>query len=489
MNLSVRLWMLAVVVGLFAMNAVRADIALVGGTVIDGTGKAPLHDAVVLIRGKRIEAVGTRNRVKVAPDEVQIIDVTGKYVIPGLMDANVHLISGLGPEHLIRFEGRYESVILEAAQVALKAGLTTVFDSYGPRRALTTVRDRIERGEQVGSRIFLAGTIIGIDSPVSGDFMHGSGGVLSEAFRARMDQQFTEGMGSELGWKTAGDVRLAVRAYLKNDIDFLKFLGSGHRDSKVIVFSPAAQRAMVEEAHAAGKTAQSHTTTVESLRLAMEAGVDLLQHCESTGPVPIPPELLQALAKSQIACSTLAYTERRIRDWHIAKFPDAPWTLKTKVKAQNIRAMVRVGANILLSTDAGLRHPDDNSNASYTQNGFYGGPDDPLLMPEAHFNWLVASEEMGMKPNDILQSATIRIAKAYRVDKELGTLEVGKIADLLVLNKNPLESAANYRSIETVMKAGRLVDLDSLPNPKILTAPDAPLIEPSIELSKVHSWQ
>ena len=81
-------------------------------------------------------------------------------------------------------------------------------------------------------------------------------------------------------------------------------------------------------------------------------------------------------------------------------------------------------------------------------------------MGEGHFNGLVGFEEMGMEPMDILKSATSNTARAYGKDSDIGKLEAGKVADLVVLSKNPLKSAKHYRSIQKVMKEGKWIELN-----------------------------
>jgi adenine deaminase len=91
------------------------------------------------------------------------------------------------------------------------------------------------------------------------------------------------------------------------------------------------------------------------------------------------------------------------------------------------------------------------------------------LLGQGHFFWLKAANQKGMKPMDALMAATRNIAKAYKVDKDLGTLEKGKIADLLILDKNPLKSPENYRQIHLVMKEGQVVNREALPINSVLT--------------------
>src|SRR5690349_19854178 len=108
--------------------------AIVNATVIDGTGRPPFSSGVILANDGRIFAVGDES-VSV-PSGSRLINATCQYVIPGLMDANVHLISDFWPLTLVRHEDRLPELAIEAAQVALRAGVTTVFDSWGPRTAL-----------------------------------------------------------------------------------------------------------------------------------------------------------------------------------------------------------------------------------------------------------------------------------------------------------------------------------------------------------------
>jgi imidazolonepropionase-like amidohydrolase len=117
----------------------RETLAIIGATVIDGRGGPPIRDCVVLVEPPRIAAViGSAAAI---PPGAKRIDATGKYVLPGLMDANVHLMAALRMEDLVRHEDGFEGLIREAAQIALKNGVTTVFDTWGPREPLMRVRD------------------------------------------------------------------------------------------------------------------------------------------------------------------------------------------------------------------------------------------------------------------------------------------------------------------------------------------------------------
>src|SRR4051794_35686567 len=100
--------------------------AYVGATVIDGTGAAPLPNAAVVVTDDRVEWVG-RTADLARGDDLRVVDAAGKYVIPGLMDANVHLVVHCDPDVLLEYApGHYDDLVIEAAQVALRAGITTV---------------------------------------------------------------------------------------------------------------------------------------------------------------------------------------------------------------------------------------------------------------------------------------------------------------------------------------------------------------------------
>ncbi len=176
-------------------------------------------------------------------------------LIPGLMNANVHLLGDVRMENLVRHEHRYEHLIEEAAQVALKNGFTTVFDTWGPLRPLTTVRDRIDAGEIPGSRIFCAGNIVGLDGPFSPDFFPKTLEVASPALAERINAVWSENVGAHLTGMTPEQVRQEMRAYVDKGIDFVKYASSDHRTGLVpvfLVFSERVQGVIVEETHRGG---------------------------------------------------------------------------------------------------------------------------------------------------------------------------------------------------------------------------------------------
>ena len=206
--------------------AAAQDIALTGATIIDGNGGAPISNGVVVVSAKKITAVGPRSSVSI-PAGARRVDVAGKYVMPGLMDGNVHLIpwpSWTYIEFLARYESNFEGIIEEAAQIALKHGFTTVFDSMGPLRPLMNVRDRINRGEVVGSRMFVAGDIVGFRAVFTTvEAIKAS----TPAFQKRINDMFELNVGQDLPWKSPEQVGEEMRKYVALGPDFVKIGVSG----------------------------------------------------------------------------------------------------------------------------------------------------------------------------------------------------------------------------------------------------------------------
>lgn len=298
---------------LIAATSVGAQtLAVVGGTVIDGNGGKPIENGVVLIDNKRILAVGGKSTA--IPPQAHTISAAGKYVIPGLMDANVHLVQDTKPINLVRYEGRYDELVVESAQVALKHGLTTVFDTWGPRAYLVKARNDINQGRAIGSRMYIAGNIVGLGGPFSEDFFAAGRAAVFEGFADRIDAIWQENVGPELVWMSPDQVRKEIRSYLQKDIDFLKYAVTTHRSpSAHFMFSERVQRAIVDEVHRAGLTVQTHTTTNEGIYSAIQAGVDMMQHVDLThGLHPIPAETIALIVERRLPVAVLAQTNKAL---------------------------------------------------------------------------------------------------------------------------------------------------------------------------------
>jgi imidazolonepropionase-like amidohydrolase len=207
-------------------------------------------------------------------------------------------------------------------------------------------------------------------------------------------------------------------------------------------------------------------TSPESIDMAIEAGVDILTHGDISGPVyPIPPETIRKMKDKGVAVSVLAISKRQLEALQ-KHSPNGVLTPYMKIAAINIRNMAKAGVSLLVSTDAGVQNPILLSESTTLASDTI---DARVKLGEGHFNALVGLEEAGMAPMEILKSATSNVARAYKVDRDIGTLEAGKIADLVVLDANPLESARNYRRINSVIKDGKVVDIARLPLAPIIS--------------------
>ena len=470
--------------------------AITGATLIDGTGGAPIPDAVVIVTGDRITAAGPRGSVSVPPGAA-ILNAGGQFIVPGFIDTNVHLslYGGVNDryETLVRYNARQPEIVLEAAQLQLKHGVTTVRDSYGVLPALVATRDRINRGEATGARILAAGNIVGWGGPYSVSFS-----LIREAgltlFQEQMNDQITQGAGEDLVDMTPDELRVAINAYLDKGPDFVKFGGTAHfARPSFIGFSPEAQRVMVEEAHKRGKKAETHSTTPDGLRLSVEAGIDGIQHPEMLGPRELPPALIRQIVEQQIACNMLVNTitgdawAKHLKDREAAqkKLADeatkaaANGTTRAKTSAEqrkeaadtgeemelrrkNAKALIAAGAVVTVGTDNYWAAAAELSRAPKVETQDHG------------IGTILAIEglvELGMTPLQAIVAGTKNGAFAAGRSADLGTIERGKVADLLVLGADPLADIKNIRAIRTLMVGGRVVDRGRLPEVRVLSRP------------------
>jgi imidazolonepropionase-like amidohydrolase len=440
-----------------------------GATLVDGTGAPPLADAAVLVDAGRIAWVGAASAFDASPD-VPRVQVRDTWLIPGLLDANVHLVFHLEPDVLFRFDmGRWDDLVLEAAQVALKAGVTTVFDTWGPLESLRRVRDRIASGAAVGSRIYCAGNIIGNDGPWSADFLPSFVPALNTAVLAEVNGHWEQGVGGDLPWLAAEDVRERVREYIATkEIDFVKYASSAHGAGQFLALSPAAQAAIVEEAHSAGLTAQACAMAPEPLRAAIGAGVDFLQHGDLTGRHPMPENTLRLIVDRQLPCIAPLSTQRYVDAVREQRTYGEDWARLIEVKHENDRRLIEAGARLMLASDSGLFGP--NIGTSTFWGSYLTEIPDAWTLADAHPIWFRAARDHGLDPLEALLAATRNVAAAYGKAGELGTIEVGKRADLVFLDGNPLADVSSYERVVRVVKDGALVDRDRLPERPVLTS-------------------
>jgi len=380
---------------------------------------------------------------------------------------------------LLRFDGHYDELAIEGVQLALKSGVTTVIGMWGPRADEILARDAINQGRVPGARILLSGNIVGYDGPLSNDFLGDDAGVpmqtfepaVSKRFMDRVNARFTDNVGGELSLLPMEEVRDHVRSYLQSGIDFLSVGISLHRSGafQFTMFPPRVARAIIEEAHRAGKVAVGFNTgTEDAILFALNAGADMVGCDTMVNGRALPSETVALLAQRHTPCLISPYTAAALAFYKEHLPPGSPLLPMVESTDANDRALIAAGVTTLMGTGSGLYSED--TLATWQQRGI-DMPDGQTLkiFGSGHFWWLQAAQDKGMKPMTALMSATRNVARAFKVDKDLGTLEPGKYADLVILDANPLENAGNYRAINTVMKEGRVVDRMALPTKRLIS--------------------
>jgi len=471
--------------------------ALVGATVIDGNGGSAIGDATIVITGSRITAVGPRSRVSI-PSDANQVDVRGRWILPGLIDTNVHLSLYGGQndryESLVRYQPRQNDIVLEAAQIDVSYGITTVRDSYGALVPLTQVRDAIGRGEKIGARILAAGNILGWSGPYSFSFSRVMGQLT--LFQEQMNDFISQGAGEELMTMTPVELRQAMNAYIDKGPDFIKYGGTSHFSEPTFIgFSADAQKVIVEAAHRRSKFVETHSTSIEGLRVSIAAGIDGIQHPEVLDGRDMPDDLAQTIHERGIVCSMLTNTitgpawqrhlkakgEADKRRAEAEKERRGPAREKTSAerrkeeadagagiesRRRNAQKLIRAGCTVTPGTDSYWAAAPELSRTPKPIDADHG------------IGTILAIEglvELGMTPAQAIVAATRNGAIAARGSKDFGTIESGKLADLVVLTADPLADIHNLQKVSAVYKEGRAIDRARLPETRVLSvAPPTP---------------
>jgi len=383
--------------------------AMVGATIVDGTNRPPVPDGVVVVRDGRIADAGSRAAVPV-PDGVPTVDVSGKTLVPGLWDMHTHVTQ------------------IEWAPVYLASGVTTVRDMGNEFEFITTLRDAIASKRALGPRLLLAGLV---DGPGPNAF-----GVYYAA--------------------TADEAKQVVG----------KYHDAGFQQIKIYsLITPPLVEAICAEAHRLGMTVTGHVPNGMTIDQAATAGMDQIAHLAIRGeagsdevnrvigvlrdrktvidPTQSWNELLGHAAGTPIAAFQPG----------VAKIPPPLNRLFSNAGAAGIdaaaaRARLERGLRIVKALhDAGVP--------------VVAGTDEGIPGHSVHRE-IELYVEAGLTPLQALQAATIVPARAMKLDAELGTIEKGKRADMVVLNANPLERIQNIRSARWTIVDGRVYDTQAL---------------------------
>ena len=414
--------------------------------MIDGTGGPPIRDAVVVVEGSRIRAVGTKGQVSYPPN-AQVINTEGRTILPGLVDSHVHLRDHMLP-------------------MFLPYGVTTIADTNNYTSWSIALRDALKDGRIKGPRLFVSGIAAG--GPTAGEGATGTSS--SQEFGAYGRTSSDGSVSPGVALQTIDDARAYVGSLLRKGVDMLKVDRNLTLDQL---------RAIIEEADRAGVAVVGHS---QNMRTAAEIGLKYMEHTDavaqsileemdvSAEPGASPESLMDTrlfdplvelmVQQGVYANPTLfvrwaASTPRAwewadaarelIQDPGLAFVPAAvgeSWTRPrgrpdiqgfTKV-AEFLRRFVQAGGKIAAGTDSG-----------YT----------PGLSLHYEMQLLV---EIGIPPMQVIQGATLWGAESFGQGRDLGSVEPGKLADITVVEGNPLDDISATRNIRMVIKDGKIMD-------------------------------
>jgi imidazolonepropionase-like amidohydrolase len=383
--------------------------AMTGATIVDGTGRAAIPDGVVVVRDGRIADVGPRAAVTIPPG-VPSVAVDGKTIVPGLWDMHTHVTQ------------------IEWAPVYLAAGVTTVRDMGNEFEFVVPLRDAIASGRALGPRVLAAGLIDGGGPNAFGVYYA----------------------------TTSEEAKQAVA----------KYHDAGFQQIKIYsLVTPPIVEAICAEAHRLGMTVTGHVPNGMTIEQAAAAGMDHIAHLAIRGE-----------AGSEEVQKTIAF----LRDHKTVMDPTQSWNELLghavgtpisafqpgvlKIPAPLNRVFSNAGAGGIDAATArtrlerGLRIVKALHDAGVP---IVAGTDEGIPGYSVHRE-IELYVEAGLTPMEALQAATIVPARAMKMDGELGTIERGKRADMIVLNANPLDAIRNIRAVRWTIRDGRVYDAPAL---------------------------
>lgn len=419
-----------------AQQAPKGKLALVGGMLITGLDEPPIHHAAVVIEGNRILAAGRASETSVPPD-ADVIDTSGRAMLPGLIDLHVHLII-LGHGDYDRWDPwiaehkLVERVMEISAKQLLMAGVTSAVDLGGTLKESLSVRDRIRRGEIPGPRMWMSGPWITRDP---GDY--------------------SPALETQLVVDTPEQAAQATERLARAGVDVIK---------AYVELKPAHYKAIVDAAHRHGLKVHAHVYEPDDVRNALEAGVDVLTHAGSAGTPPYEPGLLRAIVtkgtpvvitaahRVWLYPATLAFPER-LQDPRLKE--DFPPELYTEVQ-DSLKNFAHL--SYFATTDRQMFYGKASLQHWIDAGAVMGmGTDSGTPMnfhTEALWREIKAHVDVGMPPQRAINAATRVNARILGREKDLGTVEAGKLADLIVVDGDPLFDILALSRVEVVVKDG-----------------------------------
>ena len=400
------------------------NFVLAGATLIDGNGGAPLENAAVHVQDGRIAWVGASPPVDPPSHqgEAEVIDVSGKWLMPGIIDAHIHICYNGVDSVFTLLEKSRDALVLEAVEICertLRQGVTTIRDVGGEKYIEMSLRDAINNGWIAGPRMKLSGRVISM----TGGHAH---------FIAR------EADGPD-------EMRKAAREQIKAGADLVKLMATGGsatpgQDIHASQLTVEEIAAACEVAHMMGRTVAAHCHGTGGIRNCMLGGVDSIEHGtyldEETADM--------MLERGASLVLTVGVGNPDLESY--------PLTPTQQADAARRKPMIEQGVKQIRETIALARR----------KGIFIGCGTDAGGNPLAPHNFAMAREvELivgnGVPNMEAISIATRNNAKILRWDDEIGTVEAGKYADLLLLNSDPLEDIRALRDIHAVYKGGERV--------------------------------
>ena len=420
-------------------------VAMVGGTLVDGTLSDPIRDSVILIEGQRIVAVGTVKTLPV-PADATVISTEGMTVMPGLWDMHVHLmINGHADyDHWDKtYPAQFRDVIMPAsAKQLLLAGVTGARDLGGPLEDSIAVRDAINSGRIPGPTLFVSGPFIQ-KKPYPG----------TEQFRWGVD--------------SPADARAKIKRIAQAGVDVVKLIDQDG-------MSDAELAAIVDEAHKHGLPVVAHAHRPEEIRRGLKAGVDCFEHTGLAASPEYPPDVIAALRErtGNMASGPLFWTPT------IEGLYNFPYTVKNHEFIDGTDWHVGLTPAIVDDIRQSLEHPERISYFQQTpqrwptlQRKFQQlresgvllliGTDSGIPMKfhsGSTWNELdVWVNKLGVPTIDAIRAATYWPAVAMKADKDYGTVTEGKYADIIAVKGDVLKQVALLQRVDIVVKHGRRI--------------------------------
>jgi len=394
----------------FACCSSRAsDLALIHAKIYPSPTEPPIENGTILLGDGRIVAVGPTSKVKI-PRDTETIDCRGLVVTAGFWNSHVHIL----PPALLHAEKTSSAQLTSQLEAMFNRwGFTTVFDIGSVLENTTLIRRRIEIGEIKGPRIL-----------TTGEPFWGRGGtpIYVKGFLETNQIIIPEVESSEQG-------RERVRRQIRDGADGIKvFAGSVEADGILIMPTDLA-KAVVGEAHRAGKPVFAHPANQKGIELALQSGVDILAHTTPEGG-PWSPELAERLKAANMALiPTLTL-------WHVEtkNLPPAEFEKgMDDVVLPQLRAYSEAGGEILFGTDAGYIEQFDTSE---------------------EFSWM---SRAGMSFHQILASLTTNPARRFGFAARSGRIANKMEADLVVLGADPAQDPTAFSKVRYTIRAGKII--------------------------------